>query len=428
MYVLKLQATAYLIVFCFFCSGVVQSQDIVVPTAGNTFSSVKNGNTIGRNGIKRWEQASETLTTYVRVTNRGDMSVKISGSVPVGVSELSVSILGKTKKLQLTGADTRDHDAGTWQVNDTGYVAIRIAGLKKTGQYFADIESLKISGTVINDKTSYVKNNEGNFFYWGRRGPSTHMSYMIPEGIDAEWFYNEVTVPKGNDVIGSYFMANGFAEGYFGMQVNSESERRVLFSVWSPFNTDNPKEIPEDQKIMMLKKGEGVHTGEFGNEGSGGQSFLRYNWKAGNTYKFLLKGIPDGDSHTIYTAYFFAPEENQWRLIASFRRPKTATYLKRFHSFLENFNPNYGDLERKVYFGNQWVRDSKGVWHELTNGRFTADNTARVGYRKDYSGGAEKDRFYLRNFGFFKEYTDMGKQFQRDAGKKAPVVKFDELP
>ena len=38
---------------------------------------------------------------------------------------------------------------------------------------------------------------------------------------DIEWFYSELTVPEGNDVIGSYFMANGFSEGYFGIQVNS---------------------------------------------------------------------------------------------------------------------------------------------------------------------------------------------------------------
>ena len=57
-------------------------------------------------------------------------------------------------------------------------------------------------------------------------------------------------VPEGNDVLGSYFMANGFAQGYFGIQVNSPTERRILFSVWSPFHTDDPSEIP-DQAILI---------------------------------------------------------------------------------------------------------------------------------------------------------------------------------
>src|SRR5690606_16285439 len=169
------------------------------------------------------------------------------------------------------------------------------------------------------------------FFHWGRRGPSVHMNYRLPDNIDAEWFYNEVTVPEGEDVEGSYFMANGFGEGYFGIQVNSPSERRVLFSVWSPFATDDPKSIPEDQKIKLLKKGTDVYTGEFGNEGSGGQSILRYNWKAGMEQKFLLHVVPDDSTHTIYTAYFFDHDKNNWKLIASFRRPKLATYLKRPH-------------------------------------------------------------------------------------------------
>jgi hypothetical protein len=94
----------------------------------------------------------------------------------------------------------------------------------------------------------------------------------LPTNEDISYFYNEVTIPKGEDKIGSYFMANGFGEGYFGMQVNSENERRILFSVWSPFKTDNPKEIPDDHKITLNKVGQQVKTGEFGNEGSGGQS------------------------------------------------------------------------------------------------------------------------------------------------------------
>src|SRR5690606_23783892 len=137
-----------------------------------------------------------------------------------------------------------------------------------------------------------------------------HLGYTIPTTEDVSYYYSEVEVPEGSDPIGSYFMANGFGEGYFGFQVNSESERRILFSVWSPFSTDDPNSIPDDEKIILNKKGPEVHTGEFGNEGSGGQSYLKYNWKAGNTYKFLLKGQPDGNGKTDYTAWFYAPEEN----------------------------------------------------------------------------------------------------------------------
>jgi hypothetical protein len=104
---------------------------------------------------------------------------------------------------------------------------------------------------------------------------------------NVEWFYNEVTVPVGNDVLGSYFMADGFTGGYFGMQVNSETERHILFSVWSPFVTDNPKKIPDSLKIKLLKKGEVVHAGEFGSEGAGGQSYMNFPWGSRQNLRFF---------------------------------------------------------------------------------------------------------------------------------------------
>ncbi len=56
----------------------------------------------------------------------------------------------------------------------------------------------------------------------------------------------------------------------------SESEWRILFSVLSPFNTDNPNEIPEEFKVNPVSKGTDVYVEEFGDEGSGVQSYLRY--------------------------------------------------------------------------------------------------------------------------------------------------------
>jgi hypothetical protein len=263
---------------------------------------------------------------------------------------------------------------------------------------------------------------------WGRRGPSVHLGFDVQGRGDIEWFYTELSVPQNNDVIGSYFMAKGFGEGYFGMQVNSDTERKVLFSVWSPFTTDDPKAIPDEHKIIVLKKGANVITGEFGNEGSGGQSYLRYNWKAGNTYKFLLQGVPTEDNYTVYTAYFFAPEENKWFLIASFKRPNTSTYLKGLYSFLENFNPNYGDKTRVAYYGNQWVLDTEGNWSELNKIRFTGDNTARKNFRKDYAGGLADKVFYLKNCGFFSDFIPLDRSFTRPLLNQAPEIDFSKLP
>jgi hypothetical protein len=314
---------------------------------------------------------------------------------------------------------------GTVEIKEMGYHFIEIQGVKKAGEYFPEIESILIGGEAAEGKVYFAKDD----FYWGRRGPSVHLNFQVPENAgNIAYFYTEITVPENNDVLGSYFMACGFAQGYFGIQVNSETERRVLFSVWSPFNTDNPGEIPEDQKIKLLKKGADIYTGEFGNEGSGGQSYYKYLWKAGTTYKFLLKAKPTGKDETDFTAWFFAPEVGEWNLIASFRRPKTDVHLTRLHSFLENFYTETGNVTRKGIYSNQWIYNTEKKWIEITKMKFTADATARKESRMDYSGGAENQSFFLQNCGFFNETTTIDSYFERKATGIPPIINFEDLP
>ena len=400
---------------------------ITVPLGGNAWVKDGKQEKIKEAGLLLWNSHNAVIATYVRFTKPGKIKFYLRASVE-GKSNVQVTILGRSKEMKMEEGAKIDYYAGEWEIKKAGYVKIELKGIAKTSGSFASPTDWILEGDGIDSSTSFVRYNKDNYFYWGRRGPSVHLNYVIPADEQIEWFYNEVTVPVNQDVIGSYFMANGFAEGYFGMQVNSDQERRILFSVWSPFKTDNPKSIPKDKQILMLKKGPEVHTGEFGNEGSGGQSYLKYLWKAGNTYKFLLQGKPSGDSTTTYTAYFFAPELNKWALIASFKRPKTQTYLKRPHSFLENFIPETGDIGRMAYFGNQWFCDTAGKWNAINQAKFSADATAKRGYRVDYSGGKEGKLFFLRNCGFFDAPTEIGSQFVRDADSIPPQIDFSKLP
>ena len=403
---------------------------LTIPLGGNAWRTDKDtiGGNISDEGIVNWSNPKASYTAYVRVGKTGSLKLYLDLAEPIRKSKIAISILGVVKPVTVSGKSIGDVFVGEWQVTDTGYVAIKISGLSKTGSLFADIRAIKLGGIATGGKINYVKDNKGQFYYWGRRGPSVHLGYVVPDGVSAEWFYNELTVPEGNDVLGSYFMADGFGEGYFGMQVNSPTERHILFSVWSPFTTDDPKAIPADQRINLLKKGEKVHTGEFGNEGSGGQSYLNYLWKAGMTYKFLMHAKPDGNGRTEYTAYFYAPELDKWQLIASFSRPHTSTYLKHLHSFLENFEPEQGTISRQVLFSNQWILDTAGKWIELTKARFTGDNTAVQGYRMDYAGGLTGNSFFLKNCGFFKHYTPRNTYFERAAVGKMPDMDLGRLP
>jgi hypothetical protein len=394
----------------------------------------------------------------VRVSKPGTIHLWVLAGVPDGQSRIGVAVMtaaearGGTppnaaasagaapnadapngtpiRTIALTGAAPQRYDAGEWTLTDTGYQAIRLTAISRKGKFFANISALVMSGTALNGRTAYVPNDDGNFFYWGRRGPSVHLSYAVPPEIHASWFYNEVTVPVGEDVEGSYFMADGFTQGYFGMQVNGPEERHILFSVWSPYETDNPQSIPDSLKILLVRKGEGVHAGAFGNEGSGGQSYLNYMWKAGQTYRFLLRARPLPNRYTEFTAWFYAPELGQWRLIASFSRPQTRVWLTGLHSFLENFDPEQGNRTRYVLFNHQWVADENGVWTSIHRARFTGDNTARKGYRLDYAGGVLNQSFQLRNAGFFNDLVPLNTWFERPlvSPEEKPEVDLSKLP
>lgn len=63
----------------------------------------------------------------------------------------------------------------------------------------------------VTTSSALVFANDVTNFYWSRRGPSVHMNFTVPSNM--EYFYNEVTVPVGQDTVGSYFMVNGFAHG-----------------------------------------------------------------------------------------------------------------------------------------------------------------------------------------------------------------------
>ncbi|MNN59295.1 hypothetical protein D3C81_1744030 [compost metagenome] len=142
----------------------------------------------------------------------------------------------------------------------------------------------------------------------------------------------------------------------------------------------------------------------------------------------MLRGRPIENNYTAYTAWFYAPEVGEWQIIAEFERPQTSQYLTGFHSFLENFSPEQGIYQREVHFSNQWVVDNHGNWYACTDGRFTVDNTGRKGYRMDYSGGANEEGFYLKNFGFFNKYVPAGTKFSRKSRGQKPKIDIKSLP
>lgn len=390
-----------------------------VNLAGNAFitnAGIGAGELINANGLANWTNASTITSVYFRLAQTGQLKLglvaRLSGST---ASTVKVSINGTAFNVNLSGANSKTYDVGTVNITAPGYVKVDLQGVSKNGGYFGDVSAVKIAGTAATSGLNYA--DDAANYYWSRRGPSVNFGYTTP--ANTEYFYNEMTVPAGEDKIGSYFMANGFSQGYMGIQVKSTTERWILFSVWDADNGG---------KTTLVRKGAEVVDNNFGGEGTGGQSYLVYNWLAGNTYKFITRAIPDGAGSTLYSGWFYAPESATWRFIATWKRPSTTTYLTGNHSFLENFIDTNGYLGRKVLIGNQWARNVSGVWSEVTQAQFNGDATAANKQRMDFAGGLENGKFYMRNGGFFANYVTLGQTFNRPATGVAPTVNVATLP
>lgn len=383
---------------------------IKIPIGGNTWSYPKGvgGGLVRNKGIVRWTNPGLYFITYVYLSQPAELMIAIEGDFSLSSCTLSISIDGKSKELPIQAGEQKVYPIGKWVLGSPGYVSIILKGISKSDSQFPIITTINLEG-VPQELIYFVP--ESHDFAFGRRGTSAYLNYQIPEKVNIESFYGELLIPKSNDIIGSYFMATGFTNGYFGIQVNSKTERRVLFSVWNPCKSDNPEDVPVHLRVQLIQKGEGVIVGPFGNEGSGLQCIFRHMWNAERVYGFLVVCHPQPNNYTDYTGYFYDAESNKWRLMATFRFPSQSDFLKNPGSFLENFYPDEGDVQRQGVYKNQWIRTETGEWIELTKAKIGASGEQH--YRKDFGGGSVADTFYLRGFGFFDDGKPEGFNLER---------------
>ncbi|KAI1419329.1 hypothetical protein F5Y12DRAFT_778629 [Xylaria sp. FL1777] len=383
----------------------------MIALAGNAFlTTVPPGATevINKNGLANWMNPNTVCSVYFRVASAAQISVGLKGYLADNsTSTVRVTINETPFTIQLTGTTPQTYPVGTVMVPAAGYVTVALQGISKSGGVFGNVSDLSVTTTAAltfaNDPANY---------YWSRRGPSVYMFYKVP--ANSEYFYNEVTVPEGADAIGSYFMVAGFTSGYSGIQVNSATERRVLFSVW---------DADDGQKTTLVSKGADVVTRTFGGEGTGGQAYLVFNWKAGTTYKFATRIRPETSTgSTLFSVWIITPETDtsNWRYIATWKRPATTTYQSGVYSFLENFVANNGYVGRRVQYGNQWAQNTNGTLTEITTGHYAADATANNAQRMDYAGGLQNGQFWLRNCGFFADYVPPNQYFTRPPTGRRP--------
>ena len=364
----------------------------------------------------QWKDAKQKIEFHFYVPNPGDIDINLIAKSAENIN--LVSLQSGENKYTVTIPPNSTYKvckAGSLHITQSGFYTVSLSAANLKKKFAINIQSLQLNGI---DSTQIHFNKKPR-----RNAASVHLKYPVNDSNRITQFYNELTVPKGFDHLHSYYMACGFSRGYLGIQVNSEKERRVIFSVWDAgTESTDRKKVADSNRVQLISKGDGVIVEGFGNEGTGGHSHWVYPWKTDSVYKFLVTTILDTVARTtIYTGYIYLPTLKKWKLIASFKAPKDGKYLKGLYSFNENFSGVNGQLERKAYFGNQWAQLNNGKWIELTDAQFSGDATAKAFDRIDFGAGVENSRFYLSNGGFKAGNAYLGDMFTRTANKQRPV-------
>ena len=397
----------------------VQNSKITIPAMTAYIHPSEETARVHDEGVTNWSDASEDVRFYFNIRTPGKLHIYLT----LKTDGCKLDILFENKNYTLNikkSADYQSIDLGEFTIKDTGFKSIVIKGLEKKGKVFANIRSLELSGSATKDMHFNAKER--------RNSASVHLSYPVQKNTSVEWFYNEIMVPDGMDPLHTYYMACGFNRGYFGIQVNSPTERRIIFSVWDSGDEAYERDkVPDSLRVHLIAKGKDVFSGDFGNEGTGGHSHLIYSWKTGQTYQFLVHALPQG-SYTSYSGYFRVKGELDWNLISSWKAPNDGHYLSGLYSFVENFWGTNGDLLRKTCFANQWIRTSEGQWVELTKASFSYDATGHAGDRIDFAAGVENGIFYLSNGGFLPANIKYGDVIERPSVGKDSGINLPTFP
>jgi len=401
---MRFTALPFLIAFA-----VQTNAELRVPALTAYLDPDPNGAKVSKSGISDWTKPEVTVSWFGEIKKAGKLTAAVSLTLPKETrTSFKLGVGNQSKEATAIGTgEPATINFGEFAVTKAGYVRFTLSSAQPAGS----IDALVLDGPALEDSHFNLDPR--------RNAASVHLNYPLPKDTEIAAFYNEMTGVQ--DPVHTYYMACGFSRGYFGMQVNSPTERRIIFSVWDAGtgqSANNRSEVSEENHVQLLAKGDDVQASVFGGEGTGGHSHLKYNWKTGEPQRFVVTAKPEG-THTDYSGYWFHPEQKKWVLIASFRAPKDGKWLRGLYSFSENFSGNNGHLPRKALYGPQWIQTSAGEWKEITEASFSHDGTGKAN-RLDRFMGVERGLFFLAHGGFVPGFTKYGEKFTRPATGKAP--------
>lgn len=375
-----------------------------------------------RSGVTRWTNPVVSVNWYGQFNQTGTVTARVELRLPPdATSSLRLTVAGTSREVSVrsdpAGAPVTA-DFGQFEIRQPGYQRFALESRNAAGQPAGDLQALLLEGPAVTAAHFNLKER--------RNAASVHLMYPVPAGTNVAAFYSEVTAVE--DPTATFYMACGWHRGYFGMQVNSPTERRIIFSVWdSGGEAVDRNKVADTNRVQLVGKGAGVYSGDFGNEGTGGHSHLKYGWKTGETQRFLVTAQPTNGTFTVFAGYYFHPDQRQWMLISAWRAPREGGWLRRPHGFSENFWGSNGHLPRKARYGNQWIATPEGVWLELTTATFSHDPTGKAD-RLDRFMGVEAGQFFLSHGGFLEGCSAFGEKFTRPAQGTVPADLAALLP
>ncbi len=215
-----------------------------------------------------------------------------------------------------------------------------------------------------------------------------HLWWDLDGQTNATCLYGEITVLATAPNIyycGANWHPGEPAGGYCGIQHNSDTERRTIFSIWDTTATLHPIVTAADPLTLHNR---------FGGEGEGGHTHMVWNWNIGETFQFYVHKQPGKDDTTETSYYIFDRVKNVWIHSATISNPNgdkksVATIGGGLNSFLENF-AGKDKATPKLALYRLWLGTSietmkcltkaggDGTWGQLHGAYFLAEGEAKA--------------------------------------------------
>jgi hypothetical protein len=178
-----------------------------------------------RSGISDWKDPSLKVLWFGDIKNPGKLDCSVELRLSAGAeTKLRLTVAGKSRDAAAKGmgGDPVKVDFGSFDIPTTGYLKFTLESLNAPGHAAGDLQALLLDGPAAVGAHFNLKER--------RNAASVHLAYPVEGATNVGEFYCEVTGVEAP--LWTYFEACGWHRGYLGMQVNSPTERRLIFSVW----------------------------------------------------------------------------------------------------------------------------------------------------------------------------------------------------